>query len=430
MRHLVGQAWTHVRVLLREPRSYLRTHVVYRLLTAVAFAVLAGLACVERPRSAWRRWSRRRPRLIWGPSAILNIKYYSAAMRHAGYESATYVDLLPTTANSDDFDLVQDEFFRHLPKQLRPYAMFARALRHGDLFIRFFDMGFLRTTPLQWLEYPLTRLAGKKIVVTSYGGDVAVAGYLGDYETILLADYPDLPKYADLLKRRVDHTARWAEVNVRTTQLGYQPGYNAIVLHMDGIDTDLWHPNHAAQDSIADEKEVVVVHAPNHRTIKGTDQLEAAVDELRRDGLPVELKVLEGRTNEEVRETVITGDIVADQFYGGYGLFALEGMAAGKPVLSNLDMWWLPEDVQRAKRADGCPIVDTDLDNLREDLRRLIEDPGLRREIGQASRDFVMRYHTYEAASRVWETLIQFAWNGTPLPEEMTPSSAQGPPPR
>jgi hypothetical protein len=282
-------------------------------------------------------------------------------------------------------------------------------------------MGFLRNTPLQWLEYPLTRLAGKKIVVLPYGGDVAVPGHLGDYEEVLLADYPDLPRYAELFEHRVEHSLRWANLSVRTTQLGYQPQYDAICLHLLGIDTELWRDDGRGSYGERGNGEVVVVHAPNHRAIKGTEKLRETVEELARDGLKIRLQILEGRSNDEVRAAVTAGDIVADQFYGGYGLFAIEGMAAGKPVLSNLRMWWLPEDVRRAKAADGCPIVDTDEDHLRENLRRLVEDPELRHEIGRSGREFVMRNHSYDAVGKTWEALVEHVWSGRSLPERFLP---------
>ena len=73
---------------------------------------------------------------------------------------------------------------------------------------------------------------------------------------------------------------------------------------------------------------MVIVHAPNHRRIKGSDRLIEVVGRLAREGLQVRLVLLEQRPNEEVRESILRADIVADQFVAGYALFAIEGMAA------------------------------------------------------------------------------------------------------
>jgi glycosyltransferase involved in cell wall biosynthesis len=401
--------------------AWFRYRVAPLLLPAGALIGLTALALTERARTVWRRLRGAPARVVWGPSAILNIKYWSAALRDRGYESITCVDHLAVITPRNDFDVVRDDLFTNLPQRRRGYAMFAWALRRGDVFIRFFDMGYLRGTPLEFLEYPLTRLAGKKIIVLPFGGDVAVVGHLGDYEQLILKDYPDLPSQADLLKRRVHHSLRWANLSVRTTQLGYQPSYDATCLHLLGIDVDLWGSNAEPSTSEDGEDEVVVVHAPNHRAIKGTERLERVIEGLRDEGLRIRLEILEGRRNEEVRAAVTAGDIVADQFYAGYGLFAIEGMAAGKPVLANLNMWWLPSEVRKLKAADGCPIIDTDEDRLEENLRRLVEDPDLRRRAGQAGREFVMRNHSYEAVARAWETLIEHVWTGQRLPDRFLP---------
>ena len=41
----------------------------------------------------------------------------------------------------------------------------------------------------------------------------------------------------------------------------------------------------------------------------------------------------------------------------------------------------------------------------------------LRRELGEASRDYVMRYHSYDAAGRDWASIVGFAWSGEALPD-------------
>jgi hypothetical protein len=68
----------------------------------------------------------------------------------------------------------------------------------------------------------------------------------------------------------------------------------------------------------------------------------------------------------------------------------------------------------------ACPIVDTDVSNLVENLRALIEDPARRQELGRAGREFVLRYHAYEPVARTWSALIEHVWSSSPLPAELT----------
>ena len=88
-------------------------------------------------------------------------------------------------------------------------------------------------------------------------------------------------------------------------------------------------------------------------------------------------------------------DIVVDQLNAGwYGLFAIECMALGKPVVGFLH----EEAVQRTNEAFGVdvPIVSATAETLREHLRALVADPAERRRIGQASRAYVEQVHDVE----------------------------------
>jgi glycosyltransferase involved in cell wall biosynthesis len=399
-----------------------------RVRSAVGYAVDAGalslfvlIALVERAVSTWRRLRGARPRLLWGPSAVLNNKYWSEAMQGIGYESRTCILVDSAVTRREDWDVRRDDFLgkTRFAERLRSYAMFAWAIRHADVFLLYFDGGYLRGTRLEWQEFRLLHLAGKKLVFSPYGGDIAVLGHLGALEEPLLADYPQLPEISDLLKRRVLHSLRWADVSLLTMQPGFQPWFNAVWANQLAIDTSLWHGDGRASDRDGRNGAVYVVHAPNHREFKGTAHLERSVRSLRAEGLEIELRILEGVPNEEVRPVVLDADIVADQFLAGWGLFAVEGMAAGKPVLSNLDS--IPELFQATEDVKQCPIVNTSPEQLTDHLRRLVTSPRVRGELGRASLEYARRYHSYDAVAEGWKAVVEFAWRGTPLPERFLP---------
>jgi glycosyltransferase involved in cell wall biosynthesis len=131
----------------------------------------------------------------------------------------------------------------------------------------------------------------------------------------------------------------------------------------------------------------VVLHAPSSRRRKGTEHVVAACE-----GLDVELDIVEGLRHDEARRHYERADVVVDQLNAGwYGIFALEAMALGKPVLSYLR----PEAVEETERALGVevPIVPVTKETLRDRLGELAEDAGRRRAIGAASRSYVERVH-------------------------------------
>ena len=131
----------------------------------------------------------------------------------------------------------------------------------------------------------------------------------------------------------------------------------------------------------------VVLHAPSSRRRKGTEVVVAACE-----GLDVELDIVEGLRHDEARRRYGRADIVVDQLNAGwYGIFALEAMALGKPVLSYLR----PDAVQETESALGVdvPIVPVTKETLRDRIAELAATPEERRRIGAASRSYVERVH-------------------------------------
>ena len=108
--------------------------------------------------------------------------------------------------------------------------------------------------------------------------------------------------------------------------------------------------------------------------------------------LPVDLDIVEGVPHDEARERYARADIVVDQLNAGWhGVFALEAMALGKPVVSHLK----PDVVERSAEAFGAkvPIVPATADTLVDALRPLVEDAALRRSLGAEGRAYVEQVH-------------------------------------
>ena len=390
------------------------------LLAVAALAWLAALALIERPRSWLRRKRGARPRLIWGPVPIISLKFWSEGMRRAGYTSLTCVTGAYAIQERRDFDVYRDRFEgeSRLATLTCDYRFFAWTLRRGDVFIRFFDGGFLRWTHLRWLEAPLLHLAGKKLIVSPYGSDIAVTGHLGHLEEPLFADYPSLRENSAMTERWVLHTSRWADVCIRHNQPGFLPRFDVTLPNHFAIDVESFSDAPTYSDADGSGDPVTVFHAPNHRHIKGSQYLIDAVDELRAEGLAVELKLVQGRPNSEVRAMLAASDIAADQFLlPGYAMFAIEAMAAGRPVLDNIRT--LPADLLATEVLRACPVIDTDPERLRDELRRLVQDSERRRRIGLAGREYVRRFHSVDALAREWDAVVAHAWSGEPLPDRL-----------
>ena len=246
-----------------------------------------------------------------------------------------------------------------LARQAAQLRAFARLAPQTDVFHFYFGLTLLPKS----LQFPLLRALGKKSVVHWLGSDIrgksrnelawgrrAGAQIVGSYDA-----------------------ARWVpEADV------IPPG-----IDLRGIDPA----------PPADRDRPLVVHAPSSRRRKGTEQILAALGEL-----PVDVELIEGLDHREAFERYRAADIVVDQLNAGwYGVFAIEAMALGKPVVTFLH----DEAVRRTQEVFGIevPVVSATADTLRDRLRPLVADPAERRRIGAASRAYVERVHDADAVA-------------------------------
>ena len=133
----------------------------------------------------------------------------------------------------------------------------------------------------------------------------------------------------------------------------------------------------------------IIVHAPSKRSTKGTEQILEILDNIDRE---FELILVEGKTQEEAFEIYKKADIIIDQVsVGSYGVFAIEAMALGKPVITYIS------DEMKKTFPTSLPIVSAGFEDMKNAIERLIDDFELRKKLGKAGREYVERYHdTYK----------------------------------
>ena len=249
-------------------------------------------------------------------------------------------------------------------QQLTQWRALARLLPRTDVFHFYFGLTLVPKS----FQFPVLRAARKKSVFHYLGSDIR-------------GKTPDELAYG----KRAD-----AQIVGSFDALRWVPDAEMIP---PGLDLSPFTPAPPT-----DRERPVVVHAPSDRAKKGTEFVIAACEQL-----PVELDIVEGLPHEQARERYRRADIVVDQLNAGWhGVFALEAMALGKPVVVRLK----PEVVQQAELAYGTkvPLVPATQETLVEALRPLVESPALRREIGAASRAYVEKVHDID---RIADRLVE-----------------------
>jgi glycosyltransferase involved in cell wall biosynthesis len=240
-----------------------------------------------------------------------------------------------------------------LRQQLTQWRAFTQLAPRTDVFHFYFGLTLVPKS----LQFPLLRALGKRSVMHFLGSDIrgkpaealewsrrAGARVVGSYDAV-----------------------RWV------------PDAHVIP---PGIDVSAIEPAPPA-----DRARPVVLHAPSSRARKGTEFVVAACEQL-----DCELEIVEGLDHREAFERYRRADVIVDQLNAGwYGVFAIEAMALGKPVVTFLH----DEAMRRTEEAFGVrvPLVGATKETLSEVLRPLVESADERRRVGAASRAYVEEVH-------------------------------------
>jgi glycosyltransferase involved in cell wall biosynthesis len=300
--------------------------------------------------------SRRRPlRVVHCPVNTAGVPWTNVqALRRRGIDAKLVV--FNRYKLHPEADLSLDRRGGLLRRQATQWRALARLLPQTDVFHFYFGLTLVPRS----LQFPLLRALRKK----------SVMHYLG----------------SDIRGKKPEELAFGRKASAEVVG-----SYDAIcwVPHAEvvppGIDVASIEP---APPS--DRARPVILHAPSSRRRKGTEHVLAAVE-----GLEADLLLVEGLDHREAFERYRQADIVVDQLNAGwYGLFAIECMALGKPVVTFLH----DEAKERTERELGVevPLVSATEETLRARLEPLVADAAERRRIGAASRAYVEQVHDLE----------------------------------
>ena len=273
----------------------------------------------------------------------------------------------------------------------------------------------MQKTSLRYFQAQLLKLACKKIIIIPYGSDAHVYKAIKSttWAHALMISYPFASRQQQQISKDINYWNKHADV-VIPGMMGFDGIGRWDVLTPSSLVLDLkdWNINTRSSSSRVPESDVVIVHSPNHRGCKGTEFIINAVEKLKSEGLKVELKLLEGIKNVEVRNILsIEADILVEQIIGtGHGLNALEGMAAGIPTISNLEDETYTLPMRRWSFFDECPLVSATPENIADVLRKLISNSNLRSALGKAGRQYVEKYHGLDSAQYLFENVFEYIY--------------------
>jgi glycosyltransferase involved in cell wall biosynthesis len=196
------------------------------------------------------------------------------------------------------------------------------------------------------------------------------------------------------------------------------------------LDPELWHPDIEIPDRYRlpalGNGAIRLYHAVGHRdertrsdgvNIKSSHVYLPLIERLRMEGLQLDLVEPTGIPNKEVRFLQAQADIFLDMLtFGWFGANAREAMMLAKPVICFIRPEWL-ESVREEipEYAGELPIISATPQTVEAVLRDLIAHPEKRREIGQRSRAFALKWHSAPAAGCRFDQIYSALLSGDPL---------------
>jgi glycosyltransferase involved in cell wall biosynthesis len=326
------------------------------------------------------------PRILHAPADIGgHARGLSLAERELGLQSDVAVFSPQRWGYTADIDLNAGIDVPVPVRMARRAAFLREAIERYDIFHFNYGQTLLQVRQLGRVldELPLLRKRGKKVLVTFQGCDLRPFSECFCRRPACVKTSP----YRRLAgERALAHADRVLYLN---PDLGRHLSGGEFFPYAN-VD-----PRAIAPAPFREQRgELVVVHAPTDRSIKGSRHVIEAVDLLRAEGTPVRLDLLEGLTHDEVRERTAAADAGVDQLLiGWYGGFAVEAMALAKPVVCFIRESENPFDA-------SLPIVRASPSTLVGRLRELLAEPARRREAGEAGRRFVEREHDPRVLAR------------------------------
>ena len=131
----------------------------------------------------------------------------------------------------------------------------------------------------------------------------------------------------------------------------------------------------------------IVFHAPSNARAKGTDTILPLLERLGAEGM-LRARMISGVPRRQVLAEIERADVIVDQLHSETpGVFALEAMALGKPVLLQFR-----RDLLAGAMRDA-PLVAVTAATLERELRALCADPERRLALGRQGRRYVERVH-------------------------------------
>jgi len=259
-------------------------------------------------------------------------------------------------------------------------------------FVSEFDV-FLFVTPAlsvftpEW-DFELIKRLNKQLIIVCVGSDIRhISGFVQEFpcDESLFDDrfkFDDISRPLTNLRRAEKYADIIYSVPDQSSMAIRNYNHFQIPLNLNNYSF-----------KINDREIPVVVHAPSRRGIKGTEQILAAIERLKNEGINFEFRLLENVNNDLIRENLKDTDILVDQLVlHGPATLSFEAMCSGCAVA-----------VKYLESSPACfrpPVLNINDLNIYERLKELLLNRELRKRLAIEGRKYVENNNHYTVVSR------------------------------
>jgi hypothetical protein len=319
-------------------------------------------------------------RILHAPSNIANQAAYAVAeLRRLGHEAEVW------EYDGNAFGFPADRTIRTDASDPGVFfRTFLEAVDRFDVFhFHFATSLFTREwggLPPFW-DLPIYRALGKKVFFTFHGSDIRTRRIHEAVNPWSYFKYSDITTDDDRIEKTIEICRTYAS-RMFVTSVDYLAFVPEAEVAPRIIDLGAVPERPVAQREVP-----VIVHVPSRRGTKGTELILAGLERLRADGVPFDLRLLEGVPHDDAIAAIGDADVVIDNVLtGDYELVSMEAMASSRVAVANVG-----EPVRLA--FPDAPVYGVDPDTFDARMRTLLTDANLRASLAERGRPYVARVH-------------------------------------
>lgn len=257
------------------------------------------------------------------------------------------------------------------------------AVARFDVFVFSFGTSFLGLR-----ELPLLRRLGKRMVFVFHGSD-ARPPYISGVR--IAPDGAMSITDCQALTRRKKASILWIErhADAIVAQPAFSHFFERPVVNFFTVGVPWMDQPLASRTDRGGDVPIRILHSPSDPITKGSARVREVIEQLRSEGLNLELVELRGVPNEVVLREIANCDFVVDQIYSDAPMvgFATEAAVAGKPAIVGGYAW---SENHRIFGSDPMPPVEECTpETLADAIRHLATNRPYREALGAQARAFV-----------------------------------------